>query len=257
MTTAGDNPQPLVGLFATCVVDLFRPSVGRASARLIAESGCEVVVPIAQTCCGQPSANSRDRSDLRAAAEQVIEAFERFDYVVAPSGSCAAMLRDRYPILFEGDAQWQPRAQAFAGKVHELVSFLTAVMGVTAVNAEHAGSATCHDACANDPDVRRQSRALLASVGGLELKEMEGSGGCCGIAGRAPVGRPRQRAAATDLPSHVDASGADLLLGSDLGCLLQIAGKLKRKGSAIEIRHIAEVLAGDTDTPPIAGRRRS
>ena len=255
MTTDGDNPRPVVGLFATCVVDLFRPSVGRASARLIEDAGCEVVVPIAQTCCGQPSSNSRDRGDMRAAAEQVIEAFERFDYVVAPSGSCAAMLRDRYPALFRGDAQWEPRAQGFAAKVHELVSFLTVVMGVTAVNAEHAGSATCHDACANDPDGRRQSRVLLASVAGLELKEMEG-GGCCGIAGRAPVCRPHGRAAPTDLTSHIDATGADLLLGSDLGCLLHIAGKLKRKGSAIEIRHIAEVLAGDTDTPPIAGRRR-
>ena len=133
------------GLFVTCLVDLFRPSVGFAAVKLLEDAGCEVHVPVSQTCCGQPAYNSGDKADTREIAEQVIAAFEGFDHVVAPSGSCAGMLKKHYPTLFKGDAKWEARARAFSEKVHELVSFLTDVMGVEKVEAQIDAIATYHD----------------------------------------------------------------------------------------------------------------
>ena len=130
-----ESSPPRVGLFVTCLVDLFRPSVGFAAIKLMEAAGCRVDVPRAQTCCGQPAYNSGDRADTRAIAEQTIAAFEDFDYVVAPSGSCASMLKKHYPGLFAGDAAWEERASAFSAKCHELVSFLTDVLGIEGVDA--------------------------------------------------------------------------------------------------------------------------
>src|SRR5690606_37546136 len=122
-----DQEKPRVGLFVTCLVDLFRPTVGFAAIKLIEEAGCTVDVPMTQTCCGQPAYNSGDRADTRASAEATIAAFDGYDYVVAPSGSCAGMLKKHYPGLFKGDAAWEQRAKDFSERVHELVSFLVDV----------------------------------------------------------------------------------------------------------------------------------
>lgn len=259
MTAVAQIRRPQVGLFATCLVDLFRPSVGRASAKLIEDAGCDVIVPLAQTCCGQPGYNSGDRKDTRATAEQVIEAFEGFDYIVAPSGSCATMLKRHYPALFKGDAEWGARANAFAAKTHELVTFLADVMTVAAIKADYLGTVTYHDCCAGlrELDIKGQPRRLLASIGGLELREMKNSDTCCGVGGHFCAGHadaPLKSAAGK--AADIDATGADLLLAGDMGCLMHMAGKLSRSGSTVEIRHIAEVLAGSTDTAPIAGRKR-
>src|ERR1700693_2531086 len=137
--------RPRVGLFVTCLVDLIRPPLGFAAAKLLTAAGCDVDVPV-QTCCGQPAFNSGDRATTRAIAEQVIAAFEPYDYVVAPSGSCAGMLRVHYSELFAGDPAWAARAEAFAARVHELISFLVDVMGVTRVAAIYDGAVTYHDA---------------------------------------------------------------------------------------------------------------
>ena len=139
--------KPRVGLFVTCLVDLFRPSVGFSAVKLLEDAGCAVDVPRAQTCCGQPAYNSGDKKDAREIARQVIEAFDDFDYVVAPSGSCSGMLAKHYPELFAGDAAWEPRAKAFSAKVHELVSFLADVMFVSKLDASHRGTVTYHDSC--------------------------------------------------------------------------------------------------------------
>ncbi|MGV8936387.1 MAG: (Fe-S)-binding protein [Allorhizobium sp.] len=248
--------KPRVGLFATCLVDLFRPSVGFASAKLIEDAGCEVIVPMAQTCCGQPAYNTGDRADTRAIAEQVIEQFEGFDYVVAPSGSCAAMLKKHYPGLFKGDARWEARSQAFSEKVFELVSFLTDVMFVPKVAASFDGSVTYHDSCSGlrELNVEKQPRKLLASVGGLELKEMADSDICCGFGGTFCIKYSDiSNAIVSKKTANIEGAGADLLLAGDMGCLMNMAGKLRRQGSKIEVRHVAEVLAGMTDTAPIAG----
>ncbi|UIJ71292.1 (Fe-S)-binding protein [Aurantimonas sp. HBX-1] len=251
-----DNP-PRVALFVTCLVDLFRPSVGFAAIKLLEEAGCAVSVPTAQTCCGQPTYNSGDRADTRAIAEQVIAAFEDFDHVVAPSGSCAAMLKKHYPELFAGDPAWEDRVAAFSGKVHELVSFLTDVRGMTAVAAAVSGTATYHDSCSGlrELGVKRQPRLLLESVEGLELAELKDAEVCCGFGGTFCVKYPDiSNAIVTKKARNVGMSGADMLLAGDLGCLMNMDGKLKREGIAVEVRHVAEVLAGMTDTPPIGGR---
>lgn len=258
MRTDTDRPSPRVGLFATCLVDLFRPSVGFSAVKLIEEAGCTVEVPIAQTCCGQPAYNSGDRADARALAERVIAVFEGFDYVVVPSGSCAGMLKLHYPEIFEGDAKWQARARVFAGRVYELVSFLTDVMKVERVPASYAGSATYHDSCSGlrELGIAAQPRKLLATVEGLALTEMKDSDVCCGFGGTFCVKYSAiSNAIVSKKTANIEASGADLLLGGDLGCLMNMAGKLSREGSAVEVRHVAEVLAGMTESPPIAGTR--
>lgn len=247
---------PRVGLFVTCLVDLFRPVVGFAAIKLIEAAGCTVETPMAQTCCGQPSHNSGDRADTRRMAEATIEAFEDFDYIVAPSGACAGMLKKHYPGLFKGDPDWEGRAMAFAAKVHELLSFLSDVRGVADTAARLDGTATYHDGCAGlrDLGIRAQPRALLDRVDGLTLIEIPGADACCGMGGAYCSRSPTiSNAIAGEKTNRIEASGADMLLAGDLGCLMSMAGRLKRQGSKVETRHVAEVLAGMTDGPPIGG----
>ena len=247
-----------VGLFVTCLVDFFRPSVGFAAIRLLEGAGCAVEVPPAQTCCGQPAHNSGDREDTKAIARQVIEMFEPFDYVVAPSGSCAGMLRKHYPPLFEDDLDMAPRAKALAAKSHELVSFLTDVLNVAAVHAEFDGTVTYHDACSGlrELGVNAQPRALLETVQGLMLVEAEDRDVCCGFGGTFAVKYPDiSNAMVTAKTDKLTATQAEYVLGGDLGCLMNIAGKLSRQNSPVRVRHVAEVLAGLTDAPPIAARK--
>jgi L-lactate dehydrogenase complex protein LldE len=250
---AAEN-RPTVALFITCLVDLFRPTVGFAAVKLLEAAGCAVVVPPRQTCCGQPAYNSGDHADAAALARQAIALFEGCDYVVAPSGSCAGMLRLQYPALLAQDAAWAERAKAFAAKVHELIGFLVDVRGMTGVDAAFAGSVTYHDSCSSlrEMGVKRQPRALLKSVLGLSLTELRGTEECCGFGGTFCIKYPEiSNAIAEKKTAAIAATGAGTVLAGDLGCLLNIAGKLKRQGSAVESRHVAEVLAGMTDRPAI------
>ncbi len=243
-----------VGLFVTCLVDLFRPTVGFAAVKLLEEAGCTVEVPRAQTCCGQPAYNSGDRADTRAIAVQVIAAFEPYDYVVAPSGSCAGMIREHYPALFADDPAMQKRAQALAARTFELVSFLTDVRGVSRVAACYDGTITYHDSCSGlrELGVKQQPRELLATVEGLRLAELPGAEICCGFGGTFCVKYPEiSDKIVGEKMADIAATGADTLLAGDLGCLLNMAGKLKREGRPIAVRHVAEVLAGMTDAAPI------
>ena len=170
MTIDNELQGPRVGLFVTCLADLFRPSVGFAAVRLLEDAGCRVEAPLAQTCCGQPAYNSGDKASARDVAARTIETFDGFDYVVAPSGSCAGMLRRHYPALFKDDPAMAPRAAAFAERCWELVSFLHDVRGVTRVEARYDGTVTYHDTCAGlrELGIRDQSRALLETVEGRE-----------------------------------------------------------------------------------------
>jgi len=246
--------RPRVGLFVTCLVDLFRPSVGFAAVKLLRDAGCEVDVPKAQTCCGQPAYNSGDKATAQDLARQTIAAFEDCDYVVAPSGSCAGMLKVHYPELLADNAAWAPRANAFAAKVHELISFLVDVRGVTAVSAEFSGRVTYHDSCSGlrELGVRQQPRLLLASMPGLQLLELADTEACCGFGGTFSVKYPDiSNAIVERKTADVTATGADVLLAGDLGCLMNMAGKLRRQGRRIAVRHVAEVLAGETRDPAI------
>ena len=236
-----------------------RPSVGFAAVKLIEEAGCSVEVPSAQTCCGQPAYNSGDAGDAAALARQTIEAFDGFDYVVAPSGSCAGMLKTHYPELLAADPQWSARARAFAAKVFELVSFLVDVRGVTSVKARFEATVTYHDSCSGlrELGVHKQPRLLLASVDGLKLEEMQHANVCCGFGGTFSIKYPDISNAMVEKKCQsIAAAGTKCLLAGDLGCLMNMRGKLARQGSEIEVRHVAEVLAGMTAEPPIGEPRR-
>jgi L-lactate dehydrogenase complex protein LldE len=244
-----------VGLFVTCLVDLFRPSIGFAAVKLLEAAGCVVEVPRLQTCCGQPAYNSGDRADAKAIARSVIEAFEGFDYVVAPSGSCGGMLREHYPPLCADDPALFQRAQHLAKRSYELVSFLVDVVGLDRVAARYAGIVTYHDACSGlrELGVKQQPRKLLSRVAGLSLRELPGAEICCGFGGTFCIKYPEiSERMVSQKVADVAATGADTLLAGDLGCLLNMAGRLARLGSPIGVRHVAEVLAGMTDAlPPI------
>ncbi len=248
------DPRPRVGLFVTCLVDLIRPSVGFAAVKLIEQAGCRVEVPAAQTCCGQPAYNSGDRADARDLAKQTIAAFEGFDYVVAPSGSCAGMLKSHYPALLADDADWGPRALAFSERVHELVSFLVDVRAMATVDATFDGRVTYHDSCSGlrELGVKQQPRDLLRTVKGLELVEMADNEVCCGFGGTFALKFSDISNAMVEKKSrNIAAAAPAMLLAGDLGCLMNMAGKMKREGRAIAVRHVAEVLAGELADPPI------
>lgn len=247
-----------VGLFVTCLADLMRPSVAFAAVKLLEDAGCRVEVPSAQTCCGQPALNSGDSADTRQIAMKVIEAFEGFDAVVGPSGSCMGTLRHDYPALFSGpsaeDAAWRARAEDLSRRSHELTSFLVDVLKVPGVSARFDATATYHDSCAGlrELGIKQQPRQLLASVQGLKLVEMEGTEECCGFGGTFCVKYPEiSTRMVDDKIAHVQASGATTLLGGDLGCLLNIAGRMKRQGIPVRVLHTAEVLAGMGEQPAI------
>lgn len=248
------DERPRVGLFVTCLVDLMRPSVGFAAVKLLEDAGCSVEVPQAQTCCGQPAYNSGDRADTKAIAEQVIAAFAGFDYVVAPSGSCASMIKKHYPGLFADDPPVRAKAEDLAGRTFELVSFLTDVLKVEAIESSFSGAVTYHDSCAGlrEMGIEAQPRQLLASIPGVEIKEMEEHDVCCGFGGTFCVKYPDiSNKIVSSKAGHIAATGAGTLLAGDLGCLMNMAGKLQRLGTAVEVRHVAEVLADMTDQPAI------
>ena len=243
-----------VALFVTCLVDLYRPVVGFAAIKLLEQAGCKVEVPEAQTCCGQPGYNSGDHASAVKLAQQVIRVFEGYDYVVAPSGSCGGMIKTHYPEMLADDPAWLKRAEALAARTFELTQFLRDVMKWDGVTAKFAGSTTYHDSCSSlrELKVKQQPRTLLAKVDGLSFKELPDGEPCCGFGGTFCVKFPdisnKMVEAKVD---NIEATGADMVLAADMGCLLNIAGKLKRQGSKVQARHVAEVLAGMTSDPAI------
>lgn len=245
---------PRIGLFATCLVDLFRPTVGFAAMRLLEREGCQVIVPRRQTCCGQPAYNAGDRENAAAFARSVIEAFEEFEYVVVPSGSCAATLAKDYPAILKDDPEWSERAREFGARCHELVAFLVDVLGAESVDARCTAAATYHDSCSGlrSLGIREQPRLLLSTVEGLELRPLPDGEACCGFGGTFCVKYPEiSNRMVEDKAKGIESTGASLLLAGDLGCLMNMAGKLRRRGSRVRARHVAEVLAGMADRPAI------
>lgn len=213
-----------------------------------------VEVPAAQTCCGQPALNSGDNADARAIARQVIKAFAGFDAVVGPSGSCMGTLRHDYPALFANEPEWRARAEDLARRSHELLSFLVDVLKIERVDARYDGKVTYHDSCAGlrEMGVREQPRKLLASVKGLELVEMSGTEECCGFGGTFCVKYPEiSTKMVDDKIANIQASGAGTVLGGDIGCLLNIGGRIRRRGLPVRVIHTAEVLAGIGGEPSI------
>jgi len=248
------NAPPKVGLFVTCLADLIRPRTAFAALTLLRRAGCEVEAPAQQTCCGQPAYNSGDRGDAERIARNVIRTFEGYDYVVAPSGSCMGMIKLHYPELFADDPAWRGRAEALAAKGFELTSFLVDVLRYRPQGIALAARATYHDTRSGlrELGVLRQPRALLADVKGLELTPLPDGEACCGFGGTFCVKYPAiSNAIVDEKAGHIEATKADLLLGGDLGCLMNMAGKLHRRGARIRAFHVAEIIAGMGDGPAI------
>ena len=233
-----------------------RPSVGFAAARLLAEAGCTVEVPAGLTCCGQPAFNAGDLETARALARQTMAALKGYDFVVLPSGSCGGMMVKHYPELFAPDTADHDAALDLSARTHELTEFLVRVMKVAKLAAAFPARATYHDSCSGlrELGIKAEPRQLLKQVAGVSLTEMEDAEVCCGFGGAFCVKYPEISTRMVDKKAEkVMASGADTLIAGDLGCLMNMAGRLKRLGSDIKVRHVAEVLAGDHETPPIAG----
>jgi L-lactate dehydrogenase complex protein LldE len=249
-----NSAKPRVGLFVTCLVDLMRPSVGFAAVKLLQDAGCIVEAPQAQVCCGQPAYNSGDRATTAAIAAQVIETFKGYDYVVAPSGSCAGMISKHFPTLFPAGSPERAAAEDLSARTHELVAFLTRVMKVKSVAADVSAHVTYHDSCSGlrELKIKDEPRQLLNSIKGVKLTELADADVCCGFGGTFCVKYPDiSIEMAAKKTENITASGADMLLAGDLGCLMNMAGKLAREASHIDVRHVAEVLAGDLTAPAI------
>jgi L-lactate dehydrogenase complex protein LldE len=242
------DPFVRVGFFVTCLVDLMRPRIGFAAIKLLRAAGCEVVVPANQTCCGQPGYNSGDKMSGRALALKFLDEFSGCDYIVAPSGSCAGMIRVHYPDIFKDDPRTLERLEPLAERTYELTDFLANIARLEQLPGAFAGSVTYHDSCCGlrELGVKSQPRALLGKLAGLQLKEMADAEVCCGFGGTFSVklGDISTRMADNKC-KNLQATGAQAIVGGDLGCLLSIEGRLRRIGDRdTRVLHVAEVLAG-------------
>lgn len=240
-----------IGFFVTCLADLMRPSVAFAALKLLKLTGAEIAVPRTQTCCGQPAYNSGDRRGAQALARKLIREFAGFDYVVAPSGSCSGMIRVHFPELFRDSPDDLARARELASRTYELTDFLCNIAKLDAVPGDFAGTVTYHDSCAGlrELGVFDQPRALLARIPGLKLKEMQDSTECCGFGGTFSIKFGDISTAIVDRKcGSIAATQADAIAGGDLGCLLNIEGRLRRRGDlTTRVMHVAELLAGAAD----------
>ncbi len=239
-----------IALYVTCLVDLMRPAVGFAALRLLEATDNDVVVPPAQTCCGQPAWSAGNRPLAMELARKAIAELESYDVVVVPSGSCAEQIKSVYPKLFADDAQWGERARRLAERTQELSVFLASLGDACQPPGEFAGSVTYHDSCKGlrGLGIKAQPRALLGRVRGLSLKEMADCEECCGFGGAFAENYADVSARIVDRKCEsIAAAGADAVVGGDLGCLLNIEGRLRRRGDeTTRVLHFAEVLAGET-----------
>lgn len=242
-----------VGLFVTCLVDLMRPSIGFAALKLLESAGCDVIVPATQTCCGQPGFNSGDRVSARALALKLIDEFEACDYLVLPSGSCGGMIRAHYPELFRDEPAILARVERLAARTYELTAFLVDVLKLERAQSGFAGTITYHDCCSGlrELGVKTQPRRLLRSIPGVKLDEMTDCEQCCGFGGTFSIKFGEVSAAIADRKcQNVEASGAQAVVLGDLGCMLNIEGRLRRRGNhTTRVLHVAEVLAGELPDP--------
>jgi len=247
--------RPTVALFVTCLADLMRPAVGFATVKLLEDAGCDVVVPAAQTCCGQPAYNAGDASSAKALARNVIEAFSGYTYVVLPSGSCGGTIKMHYVEMFADDPVWLEKARSLSDRTFELTTFLNDVLKVGPIAGKLDAVTAYHDSCSGlrELGIREQPRALLSGIEGLEIREMADAEACCGFGGLFCVKYPEISEKIVDAKvDAIAATGATMLVGGDLGCLMNMAGRLQRRGIDVSVRHVSEVLAGTcADAPPI------
>ena len=240
-----------VGLFVTCLVDLMRPRIGVSSLKLLEDAGCEVLVPATQTCCGQPGYNSGDRAAAQVLARKVLLEFAQCDYVVTPSGSCGGMIKVHYAELLSEFPDLEAEVRRLTARTWELADFLVNVLRLQRVPGRFHGTVTYHDSCSGlrELGVKSQPRQLLSKVPGLTVREMASPEQCCGFGGTFAVkfGAISSRIADQKC-NDICSTGADAVVLGDLGCMLNIEGRLRRRGDArTKVLHFAEVLAGATD----------
>jgi L-lactate dehydrogenase complex protein LldE len=242
-----------VGLFVTCLVDLVRPSIGFSALKLLEGAGCEVVVPVTQTCCGQPGYNSGDRAAAQALARKVLQEFARCDYLVTPSGSCGGMIKTHYPELLSEFPELEAQVQRLTARTWELADFLVNVLGLQHVPGRFQGAITYHDCCSGlrELGIKSQPRQLLSKVSGLTVKEMVTPEQCCGFGGTFAVKFGAISARIADQKCNdIVGTGAGAVVLGDLGCMLNIEGRLRRRGDlSTKVLHFAEILAGVPDEP--------
>ncbi|MGA0810438.1 MAG: (Fe-S)-binding protein [Burkholderiaceae bacterium] len=247
MVALPNNPR--IALFVTCLVALMRPEIGFAAITLLEHAGCEVVVPPDQTCCGQPAYNSGDRRSAHRLAERVLEQLEGYDYVVIPSGSCAGMIKVHYADLFSDDPGLKHRLVDLGPRIYELSDFLANVMQVENVPGKLSGAVTYHDSCSGlrELGVCAQPRQLLKLIPGVEVREMKDARACCGFGGTFSLKYGAVSSAIVDEKiGNIQATSAQAVVLGDLGCMLNIEGRLRRLGDdKTQVLHIAQVLAGE------------
>jgi L-lactate dehydrogenase complex protein LldE len=236
-----------VSLFVTCLVDQLWSSVGASSVEVLRRVGCEVEFDNRQTCCAQPAFNTGYRAEAREVARHFIEVFEESsaDAIVSPSGSCTAMVQ-HYPELFADDSGWLKRAQSIAERTHELSAFLVRVLKIEDVGATWKGRLTWHDAChgLRDLNLKSEPRSLIRNVRGAELVELDNADSCCGFGGTFSVKYPEISLAILDQKIEaIERAEVNVVVSGDASCLMQIGGRLSRKGSKVRVMHLAELLA--------------
>lgn len=235
-----------VSLFVTCLVDQLWSSIGTSCVAVLRRAGCEVEFDDRQTCCGQPAFNTGYRDEARQVAKRFIEIFEETsaEAIVSPSGSCTAMVH-HFPELFSEDPQWLGRAEAIAARTYELSSFLVRVLKIDDVGASWQGRLTWHDAChgLRDLNLKSEPRALICNVRGAEFVELENAESCCGFGGTFSVKYPEISLAILDQKIEaIERADVQAVVSGDASCLMQIGGRLSRKGSNVAVMHLAELL---------------
>jgi L-lactate dehydrogenase complex protein LldE len=245
-TRAISHEHMKVSLFVTCLVDQLWSSIGTSCVAVLRRVGCEVEFDDRQTCCGQPAFNTGYRNEARQVAKRFIEVFEEStaDAIVSPSGSCTAMVH-HFPELFSDDPQWRERADAIAARTHEFSSFLIRVLKIEDVGASWQGKLTWHDAChgLRDLNIKTEPRRLIRNVRGAEFVEVENAESCCGFGGTFSVKYPEISLAILDQKIEaIERAGVNAVVSGDASCLMQIGGRLSRKGSSVRVMHLAELL---------------
>ncbi len=236
-----------VTLFVQCIVDTMYPEVAESMVDVLEGLGLDVDCPTEQTCCGQPAFNSGHQKVARAAAEKFITLFENSQTIVSPSGSCVNMVRNHYQDLFKDEPAMLARVKAIGERTFEFTEYIVDVLGVEDVGARFNGKVTYHASCHLNRflDIDRQPRALLANISDMKLVEMKDADKCCGFGGTFAVKYSEiSEALVEDKVNNIIASGADVVAGCDMGCLMNIEGMLSRKKSPVKVMHIAQLLAG-------------
>lgn len=234
-----------VSLFITCIVDSVFPNVGVAMTRILQSKGCAVSFPSEQTCCGQPSFNSGYTQESREVGKTLLNAFDDVDVVVSPSGSCVGMIRHYYPELFKDDPAWRDKAIELANKTYEFSQFLVGVLHVDQLGARFPHSVTYHPSCHGSRllGIQDEPMRLLRNVDEIQLVDLPYAADCCGFGGTFSVKMSDISGAIVDEKAgHVVETGAQILVGTDMGCLMNIGGRLSRLGKSVRVMHLAELL---------------